>query len=270
MSDLLAAYQLFWPVIGVGIGLMCLAGPLGTVMVWRRMAYFGETLGHSALLGIGIAALLQWHYYIGLFGIALLMACLLSLFAKRPNLANDTILGIIAHSSLALALIIMTLQPERQVALLGFLYGDILAVNKTDVWVMLVIVASVWAILYKLWPNLLAITIAEPLARVEGCKVGRTKLLFVVLLALVYAVAIKLVGVLLITALLIIPPAAARQFARSPNQMALFATLVGIVSLLIGLSLSLYLDWPTGPAIVLAAFVLFLCSFVLKWQASST
>jgi len=243
-----------------GIGIALLSGPLGSLMLWRRMAYFGDTLAHSTLLGISLALLLHVNIYIGLFSICLLVACLLAGLTKQKWIANDAILGILSHTTLAIGLITATAIRGVRVDLLSYLYGDILSVNLQDIFYIYLVVIAVLIILWRLWPWLLSATIHVDLARTEGVPVDFTSWSLILMLALVFAVAIKLVGVLLITALLIIPASAARNFAKTPETMVAIASVIGCLAVMLGFWASLTWDWPTGPAIVVAAAGIFALS----------
>lgn len=246
-----------------GVAIALLAGPLGSLMLWRRMAYFGDTLAHSTLLGLSLALLLQINIYFGLIGVSLLVACLLATLTKQKWLANDAILGLLSHTTLAIGLITATAIRGVRIDLLSYLYGDILSVNLQDLaWIFLVAIVVLLALWY-LWRWLLSATIDNDLARCEGVPVEFTSWALIIMLALVFAVAIKLVGVLLITALLIIPASAARKFARTPESMVVVASGIGCVAVLLGFWASLSWDWPTGPAIVAAAAAVFAVSIAL-------
>lgn len=246
-----------------GFGIAILAGPLGSLMIWRRMAYFGDTLAHSTLLGLSVALLLNINIYIGLVFISLLVACLLASLSKQTWLASDAILGLLSHTTLAVGLIAATAIRGVRVDLLSYLYGDILSVNLQDIAWIYIIAVAVLVLLFKLWRWLLATTIHADLARTEGVPVDFTNWALIIMLALVFAVAIKLIGVLLITALLIIPASAARKFAKSPESMVVIASCIGCLSVGIGFSASLTWDWPTGPAIVVAAACIFAISILV-------
>jgi zinc transport system permease protein len=245
-----------------GIGVALVAGPLGSLLVWRRMANIGDTLAHSTLLGASAALLFGVSIYLGLIGVSLLIAAILVL-ASRRKFTNDTILCIIAYSTLALGLTLATMIEGVRVDILGYLYGDILTVEYGDLLWIYTMAALVFLGLVKLWSPLLAIIVHEDLARVEGLKVDAINWTFMIMLALVFAVAMKLIGVLLMTALLIIPASAARPFSKTPEQMACLSTVIGILSVLGGIALSHFWDWPAGPAIVIAAASLLLLGVLI-------
>jgi zinc transport system permease protein len=244
---------------------ICFAtAPLGSFVVWRRMAYFGDTLSHAALLGVALGILLQLaHPVIAVVVVCLAIAGLLLVLEHRPQLASDSILGILAHASLALGVILVALMPNFRGDLFGYLFGDILAVGLHDLMVLGITVTIVVLLLARNWQGLLAMTIHEELAQVEGVSTQALKALFVVMLAVVIAVAMKLLGVLLITAMLIIPPVTARPFCKTPEGMVIIALCVSMISVLGGLACSWAFDTPAAPSIVVVATVQFVLSQII-------
>ena len=246
-----------------GLALALVAGPLGSFVVWRRMAYFGDTLAHAALLGVAVGLLLDVSPTLAVTVGCVLLAVLLVTLQQRQPLAADTLLGILAPSTLSLGLVVLSFNREVRIDLLGYLFGDLLAVGPSDLLWIVAGSALVLACLLALWRQLLAVTVHEELAQVEGLPVAGLRLALVLLIALVIAVAMKIVGVLLITSLLIIPAAAAQRHSRTPEQMAIGASLLGMLAVGGGLSLSWFEDTPAGPSIVVCAAALFLLSFLL-------
>lgn len=257
---------LIWPLLA-GIAVAWIAAPLGAVMVWRRLAYFGDTLSHSGLLGITLALAWQINTTLGVAIVAIAVAALLFRWQGRLLLASDTLLGILSHGSLAIGLIVLSWMPGVPVDLLGCLYGDILSVTQYEVIWIAVGASVVGILLLSIWSNLLRITLDADLAQVEGVSVQRTQALYLLLLACVVAFAIKIVGVLLITALLIIPPASARAFAKTPEQMVGWAVGFGTASVLGGMWMSDHWDLPAGPSIVAANVAMFVASHGLKKES---
>ncbi|MCF7200528.1 zinc ABC transporter permease subunit ZnuB [Pseudomonas oligotrophica] len=250
-----------------GLALALVAGPLGSFVVWRRMAYFGDTLSHAALFGVALGLMLDVNLTLAVAVGCVLLALLLVTLQQRQPLASDTLLGILAHSTLSLGLVSLSFMKDVRVDLMGYLFGDLLAVGPVDLAWIIGGSALVLLILVPLWRPLLAITVHEELARVEGLPVAAIRLALMLLIAVVIAVAMKIVGVLLITSLLIIPAAAAQRHARTPEQMALGASILGIVAVCLGLTLSWYEDTPAGPSIVVSAAALFLLSFAWPRRA---
>ena len=249
-----------------GLLLAAVAGPLGCFIVWRRMAYFGDTLAHSALLGIAFGLLLDINMQLAVVLACCALALLLVLMEKNKSLASDTLLGILAHSSLALGLVMLSFTAV-QVDLVSYLFGDLLTVSMQELlWVAGGAILAL-ATLLLFWNRLLSMTLHQELAQVEGLDVTRLRLLLMLVVAVVVAVSMKIVGVLLITSLMIIPPATARHFARSPEQMAVGASLAGALAVCGGITASWFWDTPTGPSIVVVAALLFLLSAMMKPRA---
>ncbi len=269
-----------WRALLGGLGIALIVGPLGCFVVWRRMAYFGDTLAHSALLGIviGFALDLRWHFSSQLplatllsfstLVVCILIAILLVILQQQKRLGTDTLLGILAHSALSLGLVALAfLQREGlRIDLQAYLFGDLLAVSWTDLYWIYGGGIFILLCLVFIWSPLLSITLNEELAQVEGVPVTWVRLWFMLMVALVVAMTMKIVGILLITALLIIPPAAARSFAHTPEQMAGLASILGCLAVVIGLYMSWRWDTPTSPSIVVAATLLFMLTFVLSYQ----
>nr|WP_240796925.1 zinc ABC transporter permease subunit ZnuB [Terasakiella sp. SH-1] len=245
-----------------GVGLAIVAGPLGCFVVWRRMAYFGDTMAHSALLGVALSFLFDISLMAGVFGVACLVSLLLVGLQKRKSLPTDALLGILSHSALAIGLVLVSLMAWLRIDLMGYLFGDILSVSRDDILLIYGGGVIILAILSLIWRSLLAGSVSEELAIVEGLHPQKSKLVFMLLMAGVVAIAIKLVGILLITALLIIPAATARRFASGPEMMAVFAALIGGGSVIGGLYASLEYDTPSGPSIVMMALIFFLLSLL--------
>ncbi|MCB1759573.1 MAG: zinc ABC transporter permease subunit ZnuB [Gammaproteobacteria bacterium] len=240
-----------------GVGVAIVAAPLGSFVVWRRMAYFGDTLAHSALLGVALGLLLDVALNLAVVLVAASIALLLLLLQTRRDLATDTLLGILAHGTLAIGLVAMAFQDSVRLDLMGYLFGDILAVTVGDLWWIwggggCVLLALAWV-----WRPLLSSTVHEELAQVEGVPVLRIRFGFMLMIAMVIAIAMKIVGVLLITSMMIIPAAAARRFSVTPEQMAAVAALMAVLAVLLGLGASWFWDTPAGPSVVVAAVLLF-------------
>ena len=245
-----------------GIGVALAAGPLGTIMVWRRMSNFGDALAHSTLLGLCLALFFNIHVYIGLTSVCVLIALGLTLFSRYSTLGSDAILSILAYATLSVGLILATTLKNIRIDLLSYLYGDILAVSDADLFWIYGVVLITALTLWKIGSAVLSMTVHQDLAMIEGVSVARMHGILVLLMALVFAVAMKLVGILLITGLLIIPASSARYFSKTPEQMIVLSSIFGVFSVCIGVFASYQLDWPTGPAIVVAATIIFLCGFL--------
>lgn len=245
--------------------ILCLAaGPLGSFIVWRRMSYFGDTLAHASLLGVALGFLFNVTPWYTIILVSLALALLLAILENRPFLAVDTLLGICAHSALSLGIVVVSLLPGVRVDLMAYLFGDLLSVNYADLWVITSGVVLVLLLLACQWRNLLAMTINPELAQVDGINLTRCRIILMLITALTIGISMKFVGSLIITSLLIIPAATARRFACSPEQMAVFAVIIGIAAISLGLFFSATFDTPAGPSVVLAATSLFSLSLFKK------
>ena len=247
-----------------GLGVALVAGPLGCFVVWRRMAYFGDTLAHSALLGVSIGVLMGINISITVAAIPMLIALGLVYLEQRGILSLDTLLGILSHSALATGLVLISLLPDVRVDLMSLLFGDLLSVTKNDLWVIYGVAGTVVVLLLWLWKPLINITVHEELASVEGVKTSAVRTALMLITALVIAIAMKIVGVLLITALLIIPAATARRVSSTPEQMAVMASLIAMSTVVMGLAMSWYSDTPAGPSVVVCGALLFTLSLMVR------
>ena len=245
-----------------GIGLSLATGPLGSFVVWRRMAYFGDATAHAAILGVALALATDLPIGLGTLAVAVVMAVTVAALAAR-GWAMDTTLGVMAHSALALGLVAVSFVPGARTDLSAYLFGDILAVGTGDLAFIWGGSALVLALLVWRWQRLLTSTLNPDLAQASGIDPDRERLILTLALAVVVALALKVVGALLIAALLIIPAAAARALSRTPESMALLAGLIGAAASLTGLALSLWQDTPAGPSIVAAAAALFIAALAL-------
>jgi len=248
-----------------GIGLAIITGPLGCFIVWRRLSYFGDTLSHSALLGVVIAYALSFNIILSVFLISGLISLSLLYLQKKTNLPNDALLGLLAHSVLAIGLVLLGLLSFIRIDLMGLLFGDILAVNFNDILLVWIGGTAVLILLVIIWRPLFAGTVNLELAKAEGMKSELANAIFTLLIAAVIAISIKIVGILLITGLLIIPASASRNLSSNPIQMAIIASIVGVISMVLGLYSSLTWNTSTGPTILSVALGIFIIT-LLPWK----
>jgi len=208
------------------LGTVLATGVLGCFVVWRRMAYFGDAMAHAAVLGVALSLAFSMSIYVGVIITAIAVALIFLQLTGAGHTA-DAALGVLAHSALALGLVVVSLLSGQTLSLSAYLFGNVLSVGVQDLAVIWGGALVILAILSWQWTNLLTATLNPDLAYAAGVDPRKQELLLTLLLALVVAVAIKVVGALLITALLIIPASAARQFARTPEGMAIAAITVG-------------------------------------------
>jgi zinc transport system permease protein len=273
-------------VVGTLIAIM--AGPLGCMVVWRRMAYFGAAIAHSALLGVALS-LLSGSYLLTIVAtdesfahrmgssliedpwpVVLLVSLLLSLgllaLQRRHLLANDTLLGIVAHGSLAIGLLIVAAMVTLRIDVMSYLFGDILSIDHNDLILMSLLGIVVLMLIVYYWQPLLSSTVNADLAMIEGVNVHRVELLFVLMLACVIALGMRVVGILLIISMLIIPPATVRKLVTTPAQMAVGASVAGVLDVWLGLAFSWYMDLPAGPSIVAVSMAFFVLVTLLPYR----
>ena len=245
-----------------GVGIAIIAGPLGCLVIWRRLSYFGDTLSHSALLGVTLAYAFSINITLSVFLISSIVAILLINLQKRTKLAGDSLLGLLAHSTLAIGLVLIGFLSSIRFDLMGLLFGDILAVTTEDIALVWIGGIIILGILYYIWKSIFSATVNYDLAAAEGMRPEISNFIFTLLLAAVIALSIKMIGALLITGLLLIPAAIARNLSNSPKQMIIISVLAGITSVVIGLFTSLELNTSSGPSIIVASLALFVLSLI--------
>ncbi|MGH1367072.1 MAG: metal ABC transporter permease [Maritimibacter sp.] len=240
-----------------GLGVALAAGPLGCFVVWRRMAYFGDATAHAAILGVALSLIFSLPITVGTLAVALAMAGLVSWLSARGH-TMDATLGVLSHSALALGLVAISFVSGVRVDLSAFLFGDILLVSRADIWTIWGGAVLVVALIAWRWSRLLTATISTEIAAASGINARRETLILTLALAVVVAVSLKVVGALLIAALLIIPASAARGMARTPEAMAVWAVIIGAGAIVGGVAASLYGETPAGPSIVVIAAAFYL------------
>ncbi|WWO99275.1 MAG: zinc ABC transporter permease subunit ZnuB [Candidatus Dasytiphilus stammeri] len=256
--------NLLFPGWLAGILLSIVAGPLGSFIVWRKMSYFGETLAHVSLLGVALSLIFNINPFFSIISVTMMFSLILIILEKKLPLAIDTILGIMAHSALSLGLFVISLTSNIRVDLINYLFGDLIAVTQQDLLNIAFSVILVLGFLIWQWNSLLSVTINSELAQVDGIPIQKLKILLILLVTFTIGVAMKYVGALLITSMLIIPAATAQRFSLSPEQMVILAVLISMVDVTIGMLISGYYDTPVGPSIVVTATLIFFISLIIK------
>ncbi|MDY5421077.1 zinc ABC transporter permease subunit ZnuB [Actinobacillus porcinus] len=259
--------EIILPAWLIGILLSFITAPLGAFVVWRKMAYFGDTLAHSALLGVALGIFIDINPYLAILLLTLLITFLLVWLENNTQYSVDTILGIIAHSCLSLGVVTVGLLENVRVDLMGYLFGDLVAVSFEDLIPISIGVPIVFGILMYFWKPLISTTVSPELAQVEGINIQRMRFILMILTALTIALSMKFVGALIITSLLIIPAATARRFARTPEMMAGIAVIISMLAITMGLTLSAFYNTAAGPSVVICSALLFGLSFLWKEQS---
>ncbi len=246
-----------------GLGVALVTGPLGCFVIWRRLSFFGDTLAHAALLGVTISLAIDMNISLAVFIVSSIVALILLRLQKTTNLTGDALLGLLAHSSLALGLVVLGFLSFIRFDIMGLLFGDILSVTKIDLIVIWVGGLAIILILKLIWKPLFASTVNYDLAAAEGMNPEKADIIFTILMAAIIAISIKMVGLLLITGMLIVPAAMARNLSNGPLQMVFFSIIGGLLSVLIGLFTSLKINSPSGPSIISVALILFMLSLTM-------
>ena len=245
-----------------GIGIALVAGPLGCFVIWRRLSFFGDTLSHSALLGVTLALSFDINIALSVFFVSSAVALVLLKLQKTTNLPGDALLGLLAHSSLAVGLVVISFLSFIRFDIMGLLFGDILAVALNDIFIIWIGGVLILLVLKIIWKPLFASTVNYELAEAEGMNPARVNAIFTILMAAIIAISIKMVGLLLITGMLIIPAAMARNISTSPQRMVFYSVLGGLLSVILGLFSSLEFNTSSGPSIIAAALFLFILSLL--------
>lgn len=247
-----------------GIGTALITGLLGCFVSWKKMAYFGDSLGHSAVLGVGIGMMLNLNYYFGIIFVILAFALFLTYLQSKEHLSNDSILGILAHGCLSFGIIMIGINNNPNFNLHAFLFGDLLLVNMGEIAVIFLIALVIYCLFIYNWKALILSTISRDLARSQNISNLKMDFLIILAMALTVAVSIQIIGALLITSMLIIPPATARQLVNNPRNMVIISIAFSILSLISGIIISYNFDIVCGPAIVACSFVMFFFIMILK------
>ena len=259
-------FDILFPAWLSGIILSLITAPLGAFVVWRKMAYFGDTLSHSALLGVALGIFLQVNPYLAILVLTLILAVAMVWLENNTQFSVDTLLGIIAHSCLSLGVVTVGLLQNVRVDLMSYLFGDLLAINYQDLQYIAIGAGLVLATLYYFWKPLISMTVSPELAQVEGINVKKMRFVLMILTAMTIALSMKFVGALIITSLLIIPAATARRFAQTPEKMVAMGVLISMLAVSGGLLLSSFYDTAAGPSVVICSTLLFLLSLFKKQQ----
>ena len=246
-----------------GLIMVVIAAPMGCLMVWQRLAFLSDTLGHAAVMGVGLGLLLEVTPVFGVLAVALLIVFSLNRVNSFNSALSETTLAIISHTGLAGGIILVGLLPAQSVNLEAILFGDLLATTSADLIRLLITTVVLLLLLLHHWRSFVAVSVSREIAQAEGIEVRKVQFLMYIMIALLVAVMMKVMGVLLIAAMLVIPTTSARLFSRSPEQMVAVSAFYGLGALVGGISSSFQFDWQTGPAIVVSATMLLLITLAI-------
>ncbi len=266
MTDLLDDFLI--RSILAGMMMVSIAAPIGCLMVWQRLAFLSDTLGHAAVMGVGLGLLLQFPPMVGVLAVVLLIVVSLSQVVNFNNALSETTLAIISHTGLAAGLILLGVLPSDMVSIEAILFGDLLAVTLTDLGMIFITSLVLVILLLQHWRSFVAISVSREIAQAEGIQVRKVQLLLYLMIALLVAVMMKVMGVLLIAAMLVIPTSSARVLSGSPERMVIISAIYGMLALAGGIFSSFRFDWQAGPSIVLSATSLLLVTlFIVRWAS---
>ena len=251
-----------------GLLMVSIAAPMGCLMVWQRLAFLSDTLGHAAVMGVGLGLVLQLNPMIGVLAVVLLIVISLSQVNSFNNALSETTLAIISHTGLAAGLILLGALPSSSISLEAILFGDLLATTLADLGMILTTTLLLLFLLFQHWRSFVALSVSREIAQAEGVAVRKVQFLMFLMIALLVAVMMKVMGVLLIAAMLVIPTSGARLLSKTPEQMVMFSLVYGLAALAGGVFTSFQLDWQTGPSIVLCATALLLITLLMYRQFS--
>ena len=253
-----------WRSTAAGLIMVAVAAPMGCLMVWQRLAFLGDTLGHAAVLGVGLSLMSNAMPIVGVLGVALVIVFALGRVGETNAAYSETALAIISHTGLAGGIILTGMLPAGSANLESILFGDLLATSRADLGVLLGTTLVLMVLLLRHWRDFVALSVSREIAQAEGIEVRRVQAMMYIMIALMVAVMMKVMGVLLIAAMLVIPTTSARLFSSSPEQMVAISALYGLGSLAGGIAGSYRFDWQTGPAIVVCAAALLLSTLLLR------
>ena len=247
-----------------GIGIALISGLMGCFVVWKKMAYFGDSLGHSAVFGVGIGILLGANQDLAIIFTVISFAILFTYLQNKDFFSSDVILGILAHGALSIGIILLSISNNANFNLHALLFGDILAASEKQIYIIFVAAALIYCLIGYNWQALILNTISRDLAKSQNISNFKMDLLLTTIMALVVAISIKIIGALLITSMLIIPPSSAKRLVNNPKSMAVISTLIALLAVICGIALSYYFDIPSGPAIIMISFIIFILTNLTK------
>ncbi|WP_343377602.1 iron chelate uptake ABC transporter family permease subunit [Buchnera aphidicola (Formosaphis micheliae)] len=248
-----------------GMLLTLVTGPLGSFIVWRRMTFLSDTLSHSSLLGLAGGIFFNINpFYMVLF-LLLILSLFIVILEQDLYLSLDLILGIMTNSAVSLSMIIFNCISEKdRIDVSNYFFGNLLKITLFDVVMVAMIITIILLILYIYWNKILLCSINPELAIIEGVNIFKIRLIFMFITTLTIIIAIKLIGSLIITSLLIMPAAIAKRFSSSPEQMAILATIIGMFGMTSGIIISILFSFPISSSIVLSLLIFFVISYMIK------
>ncbi|CAL4042847.1 High-affinity zinc uptake system membrane protein ZnuB [Buchnera aphidicola (Takecallis arundicolens)] len=247
-----------------GILLSFCCGPLGSFILWRQMSSFGNMLSHASLLGLACALLFNINRVFTVLVILILLTIIIIYIERMSNLSMDTILGIITYSSLSIGMIILHfISKDEKSDLTQYLLGNVLQLTGIDINIIVIMTLIICSIILFFWKSMLLMIINVELAQVSGINIFNMRLILMILTAFLIGISTTLIGALLITAILIIPPAISQKFSTSPEHMVVFSICINVISITIGIIISIIYNIPISSIIILIESIIFLISVMI-------
>jgi len=257
-------YEFMQNALVAGLLASVICGVMGTLVVVNRIVFLSGGIAHAAYGGIGLAFFFGWPYMVGTIGFSLTASMAMAAVTVKARHRADTIIGVLWAVGMALGVILIDLTPGYNVDLMSYLFGSILTVPDTDLWIMVAVAVIIIATMVYFYNDYLAMSYDEEFARIRGVPVRFLYFLLIGLLALSIVMIIQVVGLILVIALLTIPPYIAEKYARSLFKMMLYACGLSIVFTVIGLYLSFVFNLTSGASIIMVAGTGFLISLIIE------
>jgi len=256
-------YEFMRNALAAGLLASVICGIMGTLVVVNRIVFLSGGIAHAAYGGIGLSLFLGWPYMVGTIGFSLTAAMVMAAVSLKARHRADTIIGVIWAVGMAIGIILLDLTPGYNVDLMSYLFGSILAVPGSDLWVMLIVGTLITGFMIYFYKDLLAISYDEEFARIRGVPIRTLYFALVGLLALTIVMVIQIVGLILVIALLTIPPFIVEKYAKSLWQMMIGSSLLGAVFTVSGLWLSYAFNLTSGACIILVSGIAFFLNFIV-------
>ena len=242
-------------VAGLLASVIC--GIMGTLVVVNRIVFLSGGIAHAAYGGIGLAFFMGWPYMVGTLGFSLAAAFIMAAVTLKAKHRSDTIIGVIWAVGMACGIILIDLTPGYNVNLMSYLFGSILTVPTTDLWIMAAMGIAIAVLVIVFYPDLLAMSYDEEFARIRGVPVTALYMLLIGMLAVTVVMVIQVVGLILVIALLTIPPFIMERYARSLLQMMIGSSVLGVLFTIAGLWVSYRFALSSGASIIMVAGIAF-------------
>ena len=237
-----------------------ICGVMGTMVVVNRIVFLSGGIAHAAFGGIGLAFFFGWPYLVGTIGFSVIAALVMAIVTLKAKHRADTIIGVIWAIGMAIGILLLDLTPGYNVDLMSYLFGSILTVPDSDIWMMVAVAAVIFGVVTYFYNDYLALSYDEEFAQIRGVRVNTLYVLMIVMLALGVVMIIQVVGLILVIALMTIPPYVAEKYSKSLVSMMVLSSVLSALFTVIGLWLSYVFNLTSGASIIIVAGVGFLIS----------